>query len=534
MGTFNGHHYYLSDEQVRWTQAQAQATANGGHLVVINDAAENDFIKNGIGANIIHIGLEFDPATNTSAWVNGDNLDYDNMEATVNSSTINRFGLMNFWNGQWNFHGDYTKAYVMEIPCSGNDSNNGGNGIDIQQIAGLENGADFPVGLTFISYLAMDACGGEAICTFNVIVERGTSALTLACPPDLNVTTSSGAATAIANWDLPTITSDCDGTPSLTLQSDMVSYEATDNCGNTETCSFQVNVTSGGSNLNLTCPANISLTTAAGVTTAPASWQTPLGISDCVLGEPTVTINTPLVSGDLFPAGTTTVTYEAVDACAAAVTWQTPVATSDCTVGAATVSLVSPLASGDNFPIGTSTVIYEAVDACGSTSNCTFQVTVLSGSSNLSLTCPADIAISTAAGATSAIATWQDPIDNTDCSLGSAVVDLISPLASGAAFPIGTSTLTYEAIDPCGSITSCSFQVIVTELAGGDLSLNCPQNIRLKLEIQEVALAAHRLLLQVLKLLEILKEVCIISLLILYPGHKLKQLVRMLAEIWYL
>ena len=104
---------------------------------------------------------------------------------------------------------------------------------------------------------------------------------------------------------------------------------------------------------------------------------------------------------------------------------------------------------------------------------------MLSGSSNLSLTCPADIAISTAAGATSAIATWQEPIANTDCSLGAAIVDLQSPLASGAAFQIGTSTVLYEAADACGSATTCSFQVIVTELAGGDLSLNCPQNITL-------------------------------------------------------
>ena len=525
IGTFNGNHYYLSENQAIWTQAEVQAVAHGGHLVVLNDAAENEFIKNAIGSRIIHIGLEYDPVNTTTTWVNGDILSYENMEANANKSTVNRYGIMNFWSGKWAFHGNYTKDYVIEVPCDGNgNGGNNGNGVEIQQIAGLANGDNFPVGLNPITYLATDACGGETTCTFNVIVQAGTSSLSLTCPPDLNLTTSSGAATAVANWNLPVVTSDCSGIPSLTLQSTLangsafpigsstVTYETMNDCGNTAICSFQVNVTSGGSNLNLTCPTNIAVTTDAGAATAPATWAAPIGTSDCTLGGATVSLTTPLSSGDLFPIGITTVTYDAADLCGsnrtcsfqvtvtsgtstlnftcpadiavttatsaatAPATWATPIGTSDCILGGATVSLTTPLASGNLFPIGITTVTYDAVDACGSTSTCSFQVTVTSGGSNLNLDCPTNISVTTDAGATTAPVTWTTPVGTSDCTLGGATISLNTPLSNGDLFPIGITTVTYDAVDACGSTSTCSFQVTVTN-GTSTLNLTCPADI---------------------------------------------------------
>ena len=46
LGEFNNSKYYAASTAATWDAAQADCAANGGHLVVINDQAENDFIFN--------------------------------------------------------------------------------------------------------------------------------------------------------------------------------------------------------------------------------------------------------------------------------------------------------------------------------------------------------------------------------------------------------------------------------------------------------------------------------------------------------
>ena len=69
------------------------------------------------------------------------------------------------------------------------------------------------------------------------------------CPSDQSVTTDSGVATAVVTWTPPTAT-DNFGVPTLTstpnsgdtfqLETTRVTYTATDDAGNTETCTFFV------------------------------------------------------------------------------------------------------------------------------------------------------------------------------------------------------------------------------------------------------------------------------------------------------
>lgn len=40
----NGHWYRLTSEALSWHEAEAEAVAAGGHLVTINDAAENQWL----------------------------------------------------------------------------------------------------------------------------------------------------------------------------------------------------------------------------------------------------------------------------------------------------------------------------------------------------------------------------------------------------------------------------------------------------------------------------------------------------------
>ena len=121
-GSFNNSDYYFADNSTIWTAAQAFAESVGGYLVVINDQAENDFVQSIIGSEIIHIGINDAQTEGTFEWVNGDPVSFTNFEGTPSGED---YGIMLFWNGQWATSGDYTKSYLIEVPCGGG----GGGGL---------------------------------------------------------------------------------------------------------------------------------------------------------------------------------------------------------------------------------------------------------------------------------------------------------------------------------------------------------------------------------------------------------------------
>ena len=71
--------YKLDTAERSWSNAEAQAVAEGGHLVAINSAAENEFIKAEFLSQKapIHIGLTDTAVDGTFVWSNGDPITYD-------------------------------------------------------------------------------------------------------------------------------------------------------------------------------------------------------------------------------------------------------------------------------------------------------------------------------------------------------------------------------------------------------------------------------------------------------------------------
>jgi lectin-like protein len=77
-----GHYYYLVGPAY-WTNAQAQATNLGGHLAVIDDAAENAWILETFGnyggvSRVLMIGLTDESQEGQWRWSNGDPVSYVN------------------------------------------------------------------------------------------------------------------------------------------------------------------------------------------------------------------------------------------------------------------------------------------------------------------------------------------------------------------------------------------------------------------------------------------------------------------------
>lgn len=78
----NGHKYYLL-EQASWTTSQAEAVSLGGHLVTINDAAENEWILDTFGSydgtdRNLWIGLNDADIEGNFVWASGETSAYTN------------------------------------------------------------------------------------------------------------------------------------------------------------------------------------------------------------------------------------------------------------------------------------------------------------------------------------------------------------------------------------------------------------------------------------------------------------------------
>jgi hypothetical protein len=121
----NGHAYYLLDALL-WDQAEAYAQTLGGHLVSIQDAAEQDWVWQTFGygesgdPQTIGIGLTDSDAYTTDGnfvWTTGEPFTYANFHEGEpnNFGGDEDFGTMDSrWSGEWNDSGPGYFRTVME------------------------------------------------------------------------------------------------------------------------------------------------------------------------------------------------------------------------------------------------------------------------------------------------------------------------------------------------------------------------------------------------------------------------------------
>ncbi len=100
---YNGHTYQLLSA-ANWVDSEAFAVTQGGHLVAVNDAAENTFLNNTWGANnYLWIGLfRTTPNVNTFAWTNGDAVTYTNWSAGEPNNYYGEDYTHTYKDGTWN------------------------------------------------------------------------------------------------------------------------------------------------------------------------------------------------------------------------------------------------------------------------------------------------------------------------------------------------------------------------------------------------------------------------------------------------
>lgn len=110
---------------------------------------------------------------------------------------------------------------------------------------------------------------------------------------------------------------------------------------------------------------------------------------------------------------------------------------------------------------GGNTVTLTVIDANGNSSTANATVTV-EDNINPTITCPGDIIGIEATSAAGALVNYAAPEGTDNCS---ATTSLVAGLASGATFPIGDTTVTYEVTDASNNTAQCSFTVNVIGVA---------------------------------------------------------------------
>jgi hypothetical protein len=103
-------------------------------------------------------------------------------------------------------------------------------------------------------------------------------------------------------------------------------------------------------------------------------------------------------------------------------------------------------------------------------------------------TCPEDINLTTPSS--SAIANWTAPNATDNCGMPT----ITGNRNSGESFPIGTTNVTYTAVDARGNFSTCTFAIRVTEASGGTgcayATIPTPQNVPWNYWIKGVKVAS--------------------------------------------
>ncbi|MDQ1639500.1 MAG: hypothetical protein QOF62_2839 [Pyrinomonadaceae bacterium] len=288
-------------------------------------------------------------------------------------------------------------------------------------------------------------------------------------------------------------------------------------------CSFIVTVTSSGSPITISCPANVTAN-AGSDCAATVSVGTPTTTGDSVTVTSSRSDGKPLA--DPFPTGVTTITWTAANAagtesctqtvtvnditaptiiapaptsasadasCQAAVPdYTTSTTVSDnCACASSdaseicqtreTISVTQSPAAGTLVGLGPHTITLTAQDQAANVSTATVVFTVNDTTAPTFTFVPANISVSTGAGATTCdvvvdpgMATATD-----NCSVS------VTRSPSGNTFPVGTTTITWSATD--GSNNTTTATQTVTVIDNTPPTISCPANVTVYLPLNSTA-----------------------------------------------
>ncbi len=331
----------------------------------------------------------------------------------------------------------------------------------------------------------------------------------ITCPSNITVPADNSVCEAVVTYALPSFNNNCMGSvltqtditglvsgSSFSLGSTTLSYLVTDAVGQTASCTFDVLVedTQGPT---VTCPSDAIVSVDNGICgavyTYPDFVEGVTMFDNCTGITVTKTDVTGFNSGDVFPVGTTNLSYEIKDGsdnkivCAFAITvaddelptiicpsdtiisvapglcervftYTLPVASDNCT-GFNSV-FVSGIERGNSFPLGSTSIVYEVTDASNHKTQCTFDVTVVDDIKP-TIKCLNDTTIYVG---TSCDVAFTFNLESSDNCTVSPAISFVSGFATGVVLNIGDYDYEIVVEDNAGNVSdTCKFTVSVED-----------------------------------------------------------------------
>lgn len=314
----------------------------------------------------------------------------------------------------------------------------------------------YPVGTTTVTFTASDVNGNTSECVVDVVV-NDVDAPSLQCVADAGpIANNTGICGAVVVIDLPLFLDNC--------SDPTIAFTATDFAG------AVVNDVTTGSPIE-----NVDVTGL--VTTPPFTY--PVGTSQVIFtvtdasGNTSTCINLVEIRDEEMPSITCpadVVVDNDPGLCEAAVTSiSAPLVDDNCGVAFFENDYNSTLDANDVYPVGTTVVTWTVTDVNSNTSSCSINVTVNDVEAP-AIVCPADIETCNPR------VFFSDPVASDNCGATFELSD-----ESGSDFAVGVTTVVATATDDAGNTSTCSFDItyfpmqadfIVSDYNGANISCN--------------------------------------------------------------
>lgn len=354
------------------------------------------------------------------------------------------------------------------------------------------------------TFMAADDCGNNIASAFTQVITIVDAVLpTIACPANTTVAVGTNCSVSVPSY-APTVLTDNCGTPAVAqlpaagtglsgTGTTVITLTATDACGNTSSCAFNLNRIDN-TNPTISCPTANAIVLSSPTCSSTLPAYTPTSVNDNCTASPTV-VQTPVAGTPLTSTGTTMVTLSATDdagrigTCSIMVrvtTSATPTVicpanktanlnascqfilpnyTSEAVVnypcsGASTVTQ-SPVAGTIITGQTVRTIVLTATTPDGKVATCSFTVTTVDNTPP-TVICPSNRNLEMGTGCQASIpdyrpfANWLD-----NCTgAGSILKQQLAPYAPGTVVSgLGPITITLRARDAAGRTSTCAFVV---------------------------------------------------------------------------
>jgi gliding motility-associated-like protein len=330
------------------------------------------------------------------------------------------------------------------------------------------------------------------------------------CPSDFIAFTNANSCDVNVILALPTATDNCGlngvvtsthPTPTYGLGINIVFFQATDQAGNTATCTTVITVKDNKPPVLSNCPPPITVFANPLFCNQIVNIPSPTATDACS-GMATVVSDH---ASNIFSVGQTTVIFSATDTASNTSTCSVIVTVKDTTAPVLnncptsitidavnnecnqTVILTNPTASdaciglaslvsshpSSNYNSGQTIVIYTATDFAGNSSTCSLTVTVTDDIAPQLFNCPSNIVVFAQPDQCSKVVSWSSPLATDGC--GNTSLTLTSNIPNGSIFTVGASTIIYTVTDNTNNAATCSFTVTVRDTIAP--TLTCPSNV---------------------------------------------------------